>query len=251
MKHFMQERIEAYFDKLDNDASLPEKYRRMLLVTKAALADWEANNVNEQLANRKAGSVIDTMFIDSGWSKYGVPKAAGAKISDWCGMAVGHWHRKAGMPAAYNTSFLHVDNIAAFFSYYKVRGNNQKRYDSEVKINGFWEDIEFAHVSRADPRLFWLSKHIKVEDAPRRFIPGATLLFDWGSAVPYHTGVVAFYEEATSRVWTIEGNRTGLDVNGKKVRDAVALCSYAWNDPNLYSVGHPALMDFNPGLEVR
>jgi hypothetical protein len=72
--------------------------------------------------------------------------------------------------------------------------------------------------------------------------PGDTVLFSHS-----HIGMVESYDPASGQLNTVEGNATGLGVDGKQHTDAVVRKSYDLNDPQVRKLfdgfGRPALGD--------
>jgi hypothetical protein len=201
----------------------------------AAASDWKAG-VSE--ADRRAGNRIDEMFRRSGWSSRGVPKGETDEVRDWCGMAAALWMIDGGINPGFNTSFLHCYNLMDFFRYGKPRAYNRSRLDHWVDVDGVELAIEEWHRLEEMPRN-WMGRAGIVDGllpakTPNKtlFEPGDIMLIDWGNnGIPDHITVVAQWDAETRTLHTWEGNRTGRDVNGKPVKDAVVPCTYDLSKP--------------------
>lgn len=195
----------------------------------AAEADWKAN-VGEH--NRRSGSGIDKIFIESTWNKFGVPKEAGAKIPDWCGMAVVTWLFRAGFNPHMRSSFLHTFNIAAFFTYGRIYNVNPARLDVFVQLSGPsgpWTEIEAWHRKEGQARR-WIDRDeigkravesVKPGKADKDlFQPGDVVLIDWSRRDdPDHITLCRSWDGRTLEL--IEGNASGLAPDGTQRKDAV------------------------------
>lgn len=218
----------------------------------AAANDWKAG-VSE--ADRRAGNRIDEMFRRSGWSSLGVPKGEDDEIPDWCGMAAALWFIDGGINPGLNTSFLHCYNLMDFFRYGKPRAFNRARLDHWVNVDGVEVPIEEWHRLEEMPRS-WAGKAVIVDGllpakTPNKtlFQPGDIVLIDWRpNGIPDHITVVAQWDADARVLHTWEGNRTGRDVNGKVVKDAVVPCTYNLANPaiarTIFGRGRFSPLDF-------
>lgn len=217
----------------------------------AAERDWRAH-VGEH--DRRVGSRLDQMFVESGWSSFGVPKDSNAKVPDWCGMAVWSWLRAGGVNPGFNTSFLHVFNVEAFFAYGARRNVNPARLDTEVKPTptSSWRSLRAWHEEHGRLRR-WVDRdgiraRVATQDADL-FAPGDVLLIDWsGRNDADHVALVRAWDPMGRRLSTIEGNRTGSGPNGEVWRDAVVACEYDLADLRtvrlMYGVGRLSPLDY-------
>jgi len=228
-------------------------HKAMRKAVDAAYRDWHSIAGEH---DRKPGSVIDRMFIASGWSSVGVPKPANAKIPEWCGMAVVTWLIEGGLDSDFNTSFLHCLNVEAFFTYGRLRNVNPKRLDTLALIGDDWVKIKDWHAANVKPDRTmrrWLDRdsireRLKV-DGPAKmdlFAPGDVVLIDWSKRNDAdHITMVAEWDGRT--LVTLEGNRTGKGPDGVTRRDSVARCEYdlgrAGNVPLIYGVGRLSPLD--------
>ena len=214
-----------------------------------AEADWK-HGAGEH--DRSPGSILDDIFKISGWSPvYGVPKGEDDKIVDWCDFAYFKWQRSAGFNPGFNTSFFHVDNTVAFYTYGAERNVNPRRLDTEIELApGRWTNIMRLHQRHQAMRLWIDRDEIRLRwDVEGRFLaqPGDAILFDWdGKSFADHIGMVRKVDGPVVEV--IEGNRTGLNYEGKKVRDSVVLCRYDLRKDKdlriLYGIGRPSFLDY-------
>lgn len=263
-------KIELWYETFEKDPnkvvppSAPMISKVLPHIAKRAREDWKTGKADER--HVEPGSIIDLIFIESGWSKYGVPKGDGDKIDEWCNFSVCRWLLKVGLNRGYKHSFYHVDNTVAFFTYGALRNTNPARYDSKIKVDGLWMDVEEWHVRKGETREWYAAKEFQTtgmtytpEFLAGIFQPGACILFDWATSNPYHIGVVEFYDPETHIVYTIEGNRKGEAWGPECVMsgwvpdirsDSVVRCAYSILDPRIYGVGLPSVLDFHNNMEV-
>jgi hypothetical protein len=233
----------------------PQLVDFMCAALRAAESDWESNAGEH---DRSKGGALDSMFIASGWSRFGVVKDPDAKVPDWCGMAVNWWYQKAGMNVGFNRSFLHCKNVEAFYTYGRKSNVNPSRLKTEVKAGDDWMQILDWHRAKGKCRT-WLTRAevtdlVKTGRAGDAFEPGDTVLIDWhGRNDADHIAMVRSWDGAR---WLecIEGNRTGLGPDGKRRTDSVVVCRYDLQSPavlrTIYGRGRLSLLDFNK-FEVR
>jgi hypothetical protein len=221
----------------------------------AAEADWEANTGEH---DRKPGSGLDKIFIESTWNRFGVPREKDAKIPDWCGMAVVAWLWRAGFNALMRSSFFHTFNLAAFFTYGRVLNVNPGRLDVWVQLNGdtALTSIEEWHQKSNAPRR-WVDRPAVLSrltdsiasgkpDADL-FAPGDVVLIDWSRRDdPDHITMVRGWDGRTLEL--IEGNASGVGPDGKRRTDAVIVrrldMHVVRNSALIFGVGRLSPLDF-------
>lgn len=210
--------------------------------------DWVAHTGEHA---RFVGSGLDRIFVESGWSRYGVPRERHAVISDWCGMAVGTWYRRAGLNPGFLSSFFHTFNVAAFFTYGRIHNVNRGRLDVWIETPRGLEEIEAYHAGAGLKRR-WVGR-TEIEEAMGRkdrddlFTPGDTVLLDWSRRNgPDHITLVRKWDGRY--LDTIEGNATGPGPDGKIRRDAVVVrrldLSTASARGLIYGAGRLSPLDF-------
>lgn len=226
------------------------------LALKNAEADWVAN-VGEH--DRKSGSGIDKIFIESTWNRFGVPRGPNDKIPDWCGMAVVTWLFRAGFNPHMRSSFLHLFNIAAFFTYGRIYNVNPARLDVFVQLEGPegpWTEIESWH-TRAQAKRRWIGRPELIAAVTSGlaskqpdldlFVPGDVVTIDWsGRDDPDHVGMVRAWDGRFLDI--IEGNASGSGPAGEKRVDAVIVRRLDLSRPRnlslVFGVGRLSPLDF-------
>ena len=221
------------------------------LALEQAADDYRAG-VSE--ADRSEGGRLDTMFRVSGYSARGVSQDPAHGVPEWCGMAVVSWLIGGGFNRHFNTSFLHVFNVEAFFTYAARRMVNRRRYDTHAIVDGREVPIVSWHRSAGALRR-WLARE-QIADGltvnepnPDLFAPGDVVLIDWsGRNDADHITIVRDWDPHTQILRTSEGNRSGLDVEGRPVRDAVVPCRYDLTTTAdrriIYGVGRTSPLDW-------
>lgn len=206
-------------------------------------------------ADRSEGGRLDTMFRVSGYSPVnGVSRDPTAGVPEWCGMAVVSWLIAGGFNPCFNTSFLHTFNVEAFFTYAHRKMVNRRRYDSVVIVDGKETPIVGWHRAHKAMRR-WLDRAqiaeglASSEPNPDLFAPGDVVLIDWaGRNDADHITMVRDWDPVTKVLRTWEGNRSGADVEGRPVRDAVVPRRYdlttAADRRIIYGVGRTSRLDW-------
>lgn len=219
----------------------------------AAEADWRSD-VGEH--RREVDGALDRMFKLSGFSSAGVPKDPEDRVPEWCGMAVFSWLAAAGLNPGFNTSFLHVYNVEAFFSYGRFKNVNPRRLDTEVKLVSGWQPITQWHDDLGAVREWWRRSGISREvgaGSPDIFKPGDVILLDWsGRNDADHIAMVRSWDPGSKRLTCFEGNRTGLGPAGDLRRESVVTVEYDLSRPRtlakVYGAGRLSVLDF--GVEA-
>lgn len=235
----------------------PDMQACIIRALEAAANDWLAG-VSE--ADRREGGRLDTMFRVSGWSPaYGVPKGPRDKVRDWCGMAVCAWLLEGGLNPGLNTSFLHEMNVQDFFTYGKPTTFNGARLDRFVVVDGKERRIEDWHRSEKASRR-WLTRAAVTDGLldqktpnPDLFQPGDVACIDWsGLNRADHIVLVSQWDAEDRILHTWEGNRSGKNVAGDDVADAVVPLTYdlktSYWRRRMFGVGRFSRLDF--GSEV-
>jgi hypothetical protein len=219
-----------------------------------AETDWHCN-VGEH--DRKAGGRLDQMFIASGYSRFGVPKAKGDKVPEWCGMAVVSWLLAGGLNPAHNLSFLHCLNVEAFFTYGARKNVNPRRLKTEVEVGGEWQKIKQWQADKGQKRR-WSDRAACAAGIATGdkllFQAGDVLLLDWSgggagaAGEADHIAMVRHWDPASKVLTCIEGNRTGKGPDGKTRKESVVKKAYDLKLPRqaalVYGVGRLSPYDF-------
>ena len=228
----------------------PDMQTGIRLALEQAADDYRAG-VSE--ADRSEGGRLDTMFRVSGYSTRGVSQDPAHGVPEWCGMAVVSWLIAGGFNRHFNTSFLHTFNAEAFFTYAAQRMVNRRRYDTHAVVGGKEVPIIAWHRDAGALRR-WLGREqvvagITAAPNPDLFAAGDVVLIDWsGRNDADHITFVRDWDPVTRILRTWEGNRSGVDVEGRPVRDAVVCCRYDLNrfaDRRIiYGVGRTSPLDW-------
>lgn len=224
-----------------------------------AYEDWRAGTSER---DQSPDGRLAAIFRDSGFSNAVAYDDAG-KVRDWCGMSVGAWMVRAGMPRALRSSFLHCQNVEAFATYGRQNNVNPARLMTEVLVDGVWIPVEEWHEREGEPRVWIPEAELRAGDPAQLDLRlGDIVLIDYQGvfdARPDEKGDKADHITMAAGFWhgvldVMNGNASGLNVHGKPVGDAVCRTVYDLGSESvlkrLYGVCRPSSLDFLP-LEYR
>lgn len=191
-------------------------------VMEEAYAEWRAGTSEKDMS---ADGRLAAIFKDSSWG--GFTFKANGSLSDWCGFFAGAMLWRAGMHPAHRNAFFHAMNIEDFAEYGERRLRNPKRLKKEVFVDGVWMKVKAWHEREGKMRK-WLTEADIRSTNGACLQPADVLLIDYQGVYDKrddeagdeadHITLVA--EPLTLEV--INGNASGVDINGKKVSDAVS-----------------------------
>lgn len=240
----------------------------MQKVLEEAYEDWR-NGTDE--SDKTPTSKLADIFRDCGWNKNGITYTASGKVSDWCGMAVDAWLLRAGMNSGHRKSFYHTMNVEDFATYGKPKDRkypfNSKRLITEVKVNNQWIKLEDWHKQNNASRLWIDEQTIRNTPLDKLDIrPGDIILFDYQGSLDKlddensdeadHITMCASYNIIGNGILeTIEGNASGLDINGNKKTDSVVVVKRNLNEnfqrKRIYGIARVSPLDFDLTHELR
>lgn len=201
---------------------------------------------------------LAAIFRDAGWGD-GVTHSASGKVNDWCGFTAGAAFVRNGMPTALRNAFWHCMNIEDFATYGSPRLRNPRRIKHEVLVDGVWMKVKDWHAREGKPRTWISEAQIRAGDAAAINIqPADIVLLDYRGIYDKsdderddeadHVTVAAELRGGVLEV--MNGNASGLDINGKPVSDAVCRTIHDLNDPKarkrLYGIARLSDLDFLP-----
>jgi hypothetical protein len=230
-------------------ASSPSDYdaiaRRILDV---ARADWQAR-VGEH--DMRPGSKLADIFRDSAWSD-NVDKKESGGAKDWCGMSVAAWMFRCGLQGALRNDYWATSNVRSGLSY-ATAGTVHHRTDREVQPPGSrdWLLVEAWHTAQGQRRSWIEGDELHAIDVRQWDIrPGDVLLIahDGSRERAHHITMVERWEPQELMLHTIEGNASGLDALGKRLRNGVVKVSRnlsgATTRNTIFGFGRPSALDF-------
>lgn len=219
--------------------------RRILDV---ARADWQAR-VGEH--DMRPGSGLADIFRDSGWSR-AVDLNERGKAKDWCGMSVAAWMFRCGLDGSHRNDYWQTDNVRSGLSYARA-GKVHHRTDREVMLPGCrdWLSVEAWHTDQGQ-RRFWIEgNELHAIDVRQWDIrPGDVLLIahDGSRERAHHITLVERWEPKELILHTIEGNASGLDPAGERLRNGVVKCTRNLRGDTtrntIFGFGRPSSLDF-------
>lgn len=219
-----------------------------------AKEDWKAEVGEHDRAS------LDPIFAASGWSPR-APRAPEA-VPHWCGFSVSTWLQRAGkLHVDHRKSFLHVDNIEAFFTYGARKNVNPKR----LKVDGLvlddlletqvWHALESHHEANNARRVWLGADTIRALGASFTPEPDDVVnLFagkgDEGDKCN-HTTLVYDYDAKKRLMVLIEGNARTIAYKGGYRSDAVGIRRYDLTDDRvlkrIYGLGRVSPLDGKDG----
>lgn len=206
---------------------------------KAALASWKAG------VGEHARETLDPIFATAGWSAR-APRYP-MSVPEWCGFAAYYWLNAAGMYKAHATSFFHVKNVVAFFTYGKQHFVNARRYMSHAVVNGALVGTEQLHSDHGCRRLWW--GHDAIQDSIPDIQPGDVVLIRHRptSSIANHITLALTWAPEHGTLVTIEGNASGVGVNGP-TREAVVKVTRPLGigaiRRMIWGIGRPSALDY-------
>lgn len=226
---------------------IPSRKELVEAVLTDARKDWEART---SAADTSPSGRLAAIFRDSGWSPRVDMNPSTGRPKDWCGMAVAAWFFRAGMNATHRRSFWATANVRSFFSYGRA-GRIHHRTATQVELlPGSWVDIEPWHRCLRQTRRW-------IEGTKLHAMPLGEVSISAGDVVLInHQGRVdgahhiALVEQWDGRLLTtLEGNATGLDPAGQRLRQGVVRVerdlTHAGVRKTLFGVGRVSRWDWS------
>lgn len=224
--------------------------------TKDAVAyaeiDWYAH-VTE--ADRSSSGAVYKMFVESKFGTKDV-KPKPSQVPWWCGVAVSAWLVRAGLNTAHATSWYHVRDVEAFFTY----SAHPNLVPSRVKTKIGGRPIEQVYSDAGEPRIWVDATAIRataVQDLDLRR-DDVLLINHYGATnVAQHIVLVRSYDKLTGRLETIEGNAHGLGPSGQAYGTSedsavvvnIRLLTVPANLKKLYGYGRLSALDYDKTLD--
>jgi hypothetical protein len=219
--------------------------RRILDV---ARTDWQAR-IGEH--DQRPGEGLAAIYRDSGWS-HRVDLNERGKPKDWCGMSVAAWMFRCGLDGSHRNDYWQTDNVRSGLSYARC-GNVHHRTDREVMLPGSrdWLSVEAWHTSQGQRRSWIEGDELHAIDVRQWDIrPGDVLLIahDGSRERAHHITLVERWEPDQQLLHTIEGNASGLDAQGKRLRNGVVKVGRnltgSITRSTIFGFGRPSALDF-------
>jgi hypothetical protein len=144
-----------------------------------------------------------------------VRKAAGMEVHhDWCGFFAVDHYVQSNMDKELRAGYFHVDNVVDYFTY--VYNRFPKRIQKWIHADGDWHVLRDYHEQRGALRT-WTDAATLAGGGELDIRPGDLALVDHsGNTGPDHIVMVRAYDPATSTVFLIGGNDSGMRVDNKK-----------------------------------
>lgn len=144
-----------------------------------------------------------------------VRRAAGMEAKhDWCGFFAADQYIQQNMDTELRSGMFHVDNVVDYFTY--VYNRFPKRVKKWIHADGDWHVLRDYHEQRGALRT-WTDAATLAAGGELDIRPGDLALVDHdGKSAPDHIVMVRAYDPATSTVFLIGGNDSGMRVDSKR-----------------------------------